>query len=230
MTLFLLTILVWTITLFFLRPSPNDLQAKIPGYWECFKKIQATFWLGIFLIVTFFVLSNGTFVELDEDWFAILGINNVNIFVPLWFVQTTTHNFIHINLLHLWTNLSFLGILSLYERNVNAKRFLLVFLFSGVLSSISMFFLSTPTIAAGASAGLLGLAAAYLLDIPKLTFKEYLAGFGVIIFLFLIFSFSESDRTVDSLSFEIDTWGHLFGLVFGLIFCKLFPRKIPVNP
>jgi membrane associated rhomboid family serine protease len=85
-------------------------------------------------------------------------------------------------------------------------------------------------VSVGASAGLFGLAAAYLLDIPKLTFKEYLLGFGTIIFLFLIFSFAENQKkTVDSLSFEIDTWGHLFGLLFGLIFCKLFPRKIPVN-
>jgi len=229
MTLFLLTILVWTITLFFLRPSPNDLQAKIPGYWESFKKIQATFWLGIFLIVTFFILSSGTFDELNENWFVILGVNNLYTLTPWWFVQTITHNFIHLNLLHLWTNLSFLGILSLYERNVKAGRFLSIFIFSGVLSSISIFFFSNPMVSAGASAGLFGLAAAYLLDIPKLTFKEYLLGFGMIIFLFLIFSFAENKKTVDSLSFEIDTWGHLFGLLFGLIFCKLFPRKIPVN-
>lgn len=229
MALFLVTIFVWIITLFFLRPSPNDLQAKIPGYWESFKKIQATFWLGIFLIVTFFALSNGTFDELNESWFVILGVNNLYTFTPWWFVQTITHNFIHLNLIHLWTNLSFLGILSLYERNVKAGRFLLIFLFSGILSSISIFLFSNQTVSAGASAGLFGLAAAYLLDIPKLTFKEYLPGFGMIIFLFLIFSVAENKKTADSLSFEIDTWGHLFGLMFGLIFCKIFPRKIPVN-
>lgn len=226
MALFLTTIFVWTIILFFVRPNPSDLQAKIPSHWESFKGIQATFWLGIFLIITFLIFSGVTFNELNKDWFAILGINNLGIFTPWWFVQTVTHNFIHVNRLHLWTNLSFLGMLSLYERNVKARRFLIVFLLSGTLSSISMLFVSSPGVAAGASAGLFGLGAAYLLDTPKLTLKEYILGFGVIIFLFLILSYTENDRVVDSLSFKVDHWGHAFGLIFGAIFCKLFPRKI----
>ncbi len=226
MLLFLATIFLWSTVLLFLRPNPNDLQAKIPNYWESFRKIQATFWLGIFLIIVFFISSGGTFVEVNKNWFAILGVNNLEMFTPWWFVQTITHNFIHLNLLHLWANLSFLGILSLYERKVGASRFLSVFIFSGMLSSISLFFVATPIISAGASAGLFALAAAYLLDIPKLTFKEYLLGISMIIFLFLIFNYTESKRTVDT--FEIDTWGHLFGLLFGLIFCKLFPRKAAI--
>lgn len=228
MILCLATIFVWVAALFFLRPNPSDLQVRIPSYWESFKKIQATFWLGIFLIIAFFIFSGGTFINLNEDWLAILGINNFEMFTPWWFIQTLTHNFIHINSLHLWTNLSFLGVLSLYERKVGAGRFLFLFLFSGMLSSISLFFISTPTISVGASAGLLGLAGAYLLDTPKLTFKEYLMGSGVILFIFLIFSYTENKQAVGDLSFEIDNWGHLLGLISGLIFCKIFPRKVVV--
>lgn len=225
MVLFLLTIFIWFACLFFLRPNPSDLQAKIPSHWESFKKIQATFWLGIFLILAFFIFSGGAFIDINKDWFAILGINNVNLFNPWWFVQAFTHNFIHINLLHLWINLSFLGVLSLYERKVTAGRFLTIFLFGGVLSSASMFFVSNPMVAAGASAGLFALASAYLLDTPGLTRKEYLLGVGIVVFLFLLLSFSETKKTTDSLNFEIDFWGHAFGLIFGVIFCKLFPRK-----
>ncbi len=225
MALFLITIFVWAITLFFLRPNPSNLQTKIPSFQESFRGIQATFCLGIFMIVVFFILSGGTFNELNDDWFAIFGVNNLDIFTPWWFIQTVTHNFIHFNWMHLWTNLSFLGMLSLYERNVRARRFLLVFLFSGVFSSVSMLFILSPSVAAGASAGLYGLAAAYLLDTPMLTLKEYLLGFGLIILLFLILSYGENKRMVDSLPFNIDTGGHILGLIFGAIYCKLFPRK-----
>lgn len=225
MLLFLTTIFLWILVLFFLRPNPSDLQAKIPSYWESFKKIQATIWLGIFSIIAFFIFSGGKFIELNENWFAILGVNNLGMFTPWWFVQTITHNFIHLNWLHLWINLSFLGVLSLYERNVSAGRFLTVFLFSGALSSASMFLVSKPMIASGASAGLFGLASAYLLDRPGLTRKDYFLGIGMIVFLFLLFSFYETKRATDSLNFEIDFWGHAFGLILGAIFCKLFPRK-----
>lgn len=82
MVIFLLTIFAWFACLFFLRPNPSDLQTKIPSYWESFKKIQATFWLGIFLILIFFILSDSTFINLDENWFRILGVNNINLFTP----------------------------------------------------------------------------------------------------------------------------------------------------
>jgi len=226
MVIFLLTIFVWFACLFFLRPNPSDLQAKIPSYWESFKKIKATFWLGIFLILVFFIFSGGTFIDINEDWFAILGVNNVNLLTPWWFIQAFTHNFVHINLLHLLVNLTFLGMLSLYERKVSAGRFLAVFLFGGVLSSTSMFLMFTPTVSAGASAGLFALAGAYLLDTPGLTRKDYILGLGMIVFLFLVLSFSETRKSAESLNFEIDFWGHAFGLIFGIVFCKLFPRKV----
>lgn len=229
MALFILTVTLWTAGLFFFRPKPSDLQAEIPGYLESFKNIQATFWLGICLTVTFFVLSAGAFDTLDEHWFNILGVSSFDLFTPGWFVSTVTHNFIHIDALHLWTNLLFLGILSLYERNVKARRFLVVFLFSGILSSVSMLFVSDPTISAGASAGLFGLAAAYMLDIPKLAPKEYLSGVVVLLLLFVVLSFTGDKGTTGSSAVTIDTLGHVFGLMTGIIFCKLFPRKVTTS-
>ena len=224
MVLFLVTLLVWIVTLFFIRPHPSDLQARMPGYWESFKGIPATFSLGIFLIFSFFVFSGGTFIELNNNWFLILGVNNFATFSPWWFVQTVTKNFIHCNQIHLWMNLAFLGMLSLYERNVQAKRFLTVFFISGILSSISIFFVSGQQISAGASGGVFGLAAAYFLDIPKLTLKEYFWGCGLILLLFLMFSLFGNDK-VAGVTFKVDHLGHVFGLMFGAIFCKLCPGE-----
>lgn len=208
-----------------MRPNPSDLQTKIPSYWESFKNIQATFWLGIFLILVFFIFSGGGFIDLNEDWLAILGVNNFNLFTPWWFVQAFTHIFVHKNLWHLLTNLIFLGVLSLYERKVSAGRFLAVFLFGGVLSSTSIFLISKPVIAVGASAGSFALAGAYLLDTPGLTRKDYILGLGLM-FLFLLVNFFDTMESAEKFNFEIDFWGHAFGLIFGLVFCKFFPRKV----
>ena len=223
MALFLSIILVWFLGLFFLRPKSSDLKAKIPTKWESFKKIQTTFWLGIVLCLVFLVSSKGAFVQIDDKWFVIFGVNNVKILTPWWLIQTFTHNFIHIDLLHLLTNLSFLGLLSLYERKVGAKRFLGVFLFSGVLSSISVLFASGPTVSAGASAGLLGLGAAYLLDNPKLTVKEYVIGVALIFFIYWMLRFQSEQGATGN--YNIDEWGHILGLLSGAAYCKLFPKK-----
>lgn len=218
-----MTIFTWFLGLFFLLPKPSDLKAEIPSKWKSFKNIQATFWLGIVLCVAFLVFSNGTFDQINDNWFAILGINNVETFTPWWFVQMFTHNFIHINFLHLLTNLSVLGILSLYERNVCAKRFLSVFLFAGILSSFSILFISEEIISTGASAGLLGLGAAYFLDNPKLTMKEYAVGIILIFFTYLMLGL-QAEKEIGE-NFNTDELGHIFGLILGVIYGKLLPRK-----
>ncbi len=209
--------------MFFLYPKSSDLK-KIPNKWKSFKKIQATFWLGIILSVIFLIFSNGTFIQINDSWLIIFGLNNIEIFTPWWFIQIFTHNFIHIDLLHLLSNLSILGLLSLYERNVGAKRFLTVFLFTGIFSSFSVLFISKSIISAGASAGILGLGAAYFLDHPKLTLKEYIIGIILLLFAYWYLEFQTKQGIYET--YNIDKWGHILGLFSGVAYCKLFPRKI----
>lgn len=221
MVLLIVIISLWWAGLFFSCPKPSDLRAKIPGRWESFKQIQATFWLGVVLCITFFVFSEGAFGQIGEDWFLMFGVSNVETFTLRWFMQTFTHNFIHIDLLHLLTNLSFLGLLSLYERRVKAKRFLAVFLFAGAVSSISVLFVYDPVITAGASAGLLGLGAAYFLDNSRLTVKEYVQGIGLVFLVYWMLSIQSGSPKVEL--YQIDEWGHILGLIAGILFCKVFP-------
>jgi len=222
MELLVFTLFIWFLGLFFLRPMPSDLKEKIPSRLESFKKIQTTFWLGVFFCTIFYFFSNGNFDELDDTWFLIFGINNIELFSPWWFFQALTNNFIHINFVHLFSNLSLLAILSLYERNVGAKRFLTVFLLSGIFSSVSVFFISEDIISSGASGGLLGIGTAYFLDNPTLKSKDYIIGVALVIFIYF-FVFQESEQASEN--FRIDEIGHILGIICGGIYCKLFPRN-----
>ena len=71
MELLVFTLFIWFLGLFFLRPMPSDLKEKIPSRLESFKKIQTTFWLGVFFCPLFFFFSNGNFDELDDTWVVL---------------------------------------------------------------------------------------------------------------------------------------------------------------
>lgn len=216
MVLFVVTLLVWAVALFSLRPAPADLRAQMPSRWQSFTQIQATFWLGVVLILAFYFVSN--------EWLARLSISNADMLSPTWFVQTLTHNFLHLNLVHLSSNLVALGWLSLYERRVGPRRFLFIFVVGGMLSAVSLFLEPSLVIAAGASSGLYALAAAYFVDRPDQTMKNYLIGAVVLAAAFVCFSILEQWDGRTS-TFEVDTWGHLAGLICGLIICAVFPNR-----
>ncbi len=223
MILFFSTLILWCFVLIFLRPYPSDLHAKTPTIWESFKEIQATFWLGILLSLIFLLSSDGSFKQINEIWWRVFGVNNSNFETPFWIVQAFTHNFIHLNLIHLLSNLTLLGMMSLYERKVKIKRFLTIFLLSGIFSSISVWFISEPAISAGASAGLFGLAAAFILDQEKMTLKEYAMAISFIFFLYFMLSFQSNQN--QSNSFKTDELGHILGLTFGILYCIIFPKE-----
>jgi len=186
---------------------------------EDFKKIRATYWLGVCLIIVFWVTSEGNLIVSDDYWLIRLGVNNIEGFNFGWLRESITHIFIHANWLHSITNLLFLGLMSIYERRVGAKRFIAVFMISGVLSATSVWF-SEPIVAMGASGGLMGLAAGYVVDVPKQTLKEYLVGAGMVLIVFAIMMTYQNIKFSHPADLNIDNLGHLFGLVIGLIYCK----------
>lgn len=223
MVFFIIVLLLWGLGLFFLRPKPDDLYQKISSRRESFKEVQATFWLGIVLCCVFFICSDQNFEHINENWFFILGINNIELFSINGLCQTFSSNFIHIDTMHLLLNLSFLGLLSLYERNVGGKRFLDIFIFTGVCSSISILFISDPIISGGASAGLFGLGGAYFLDKSGLKPKEYAQGIVMILLMYMVTKIGINSNSIKN--YHVDEWGHILGLILGVVYCKIIPIK-----
>ncbi|WP_042355054.1 rhomboid family protein [Bacillus rubiinfantis] len=129
--------------------------------------------------------------------------------------------FLHIGFLHLVLNtfaLYFLGIT--VERIFGKIRFLLIYLFAGVIGFIASFIFST-NISAGASGAIYGCFGALLffgLIYPKLFSRTMGMNLLAVLAINLIFSFSASN---------IDNAGHLGGLLGGFLAAGIvyFPQK-----
>ncbi|MDA0782514.1 MAG: rhomboid family intramembrane serine protease [Proteobacteria bacterium] len=201
------------------RPQPISLKAKPQGYWENIKSVKATLILGVILSITF-LLTSGFGFEKTSNNFAILGTSKEAFLKLNAYFQIVTSNFIHINLLHLVSNLAAILYLSNYERRVGSGRYIVVFILSGIFGFLAgMPF--TDSSAAGASAGIFGLAAAHFTDHRNLSKKEWL--YSILAFAFISIILSLPDKSSESEGYRIHHWGHFFGAVGGIIFCRLFP-------
>ena len=201
------------------KPQPESLREKAPPVplgkrlWA----VKGNLALGILLILLFFLTSGGEWKESTPDMVRLWGLwKGQGLPTFQWF----TCNFIHFDFLHLLGNLSVLCMLAAYERRKGTVRTLLVFFFSGLVSSLGSYaFLSENMVCLGASGGICGLAGAYFTDTEEMGFKEWLTACLVILFLVVFFSFAESWESRD---YQIDHAGHLFGALGGVLFCRLF--------
>lgn len=223
MALFLLAIFAYAGFLILYKPAPNSLKADPLTLIENFRSIKASFTVGIVILVIFFITSNFNFNEIDEKLYMLLAINNIENSAGKWPIQMFTHLAIHINIVHILTNVTGIAISSVYERRVGSKRFLAL-LTIGSLSSIpSIFFYSEPIFISGISGGIYGLAVAYFIDDPKLTLKEWM--YSLILFLIITISlYIEVELAAkESLGFKIDHIGHFLGALGAIIYCRLVP-------
>ena len=135
----------------------------------------------------------------------------------VWRLLTST--FIHIGIIHLIFNLYALWTLgSLTEESLGHRRFLIVYILSGLGGSIASFLFS-PALSAGASGAIFGL----LGELLNYSYKRpalWKSGLGmnlmVVILVNLGFGFVQPG---------IDNFAHLGGLITGTITCVLQSKK-----
>ncbi|HBI36027.1 MAG TPA: rhomboid family intramembrane serine protease [Spirochaetia bacterium] len=223
MKLFSACLILYISILLLIRPYPSSLKSARPTILEHFKGIKATLILGVLLIIIFFITSNFKFISVDENLYYIFALNNIKDAIYLWPVQIVSHTFIHQNIIHLIGNVSLLGILSIYEKRVGSKRFLIIFVVSSLLSSISILFSHVPTATVGASGGIFGLAAAYFTDHDNLTIKEWLITVLGLIVLFIVLSIINEiqDEFSKEMKLTIDHFAHFLGTLSAIIYCRL---------
>lgn len=193
MILFLISNLIYILGLLLIKPAPNSLKAKPLTYAQNFKLVWASLCSGLFLLFVFLITSNYGFLVVDEHIYHLLALNNELEQALFWPFQSITHLIIHANPMHLLTNVFGIGIASVYERRVGAKRFLSVLAVGSIASIPSIFFYSETVTVCGISGGVVGLAAAYFTDEDELTIKEW--SFAILLFTFLMFIFSLEEET-----------------------------------
>ena len=123
-------------------------------------------------------------------------------------------------------NVTGLGLLSVYERRVGARRFLAVVGVASVASIPSALLYSNAYVS-GISGGVFGLAAAYFTDHERLTRKEWLMAIAFFAFIALVLSLDSALRTSGdkTLGFQIDHIGHVLGAIGGIVYCRLVPAR-----
>ncbi|NRB81724.1 MAG: rhomboid family intramembrane serine protease [Saccharospirillaceae bacterium] len=225
---FLISSVVYVFGLLLIKPAPNSLKAMPLTYAQNFKLIRASLCSGVFLLFVFLVISNYSFLVVDEHTYNLLALNNELENAILWPFQSITHLIIHANPTHLLANVFGIGLASVYERRVGAKRFLSVLAVGCIASIPSIFFYSDTIAVSGTSGGVFGLAAAYFTDEDELTIKEW--GTAILLFAFLMFIFSLEgvfkSTSNESMNIQVDHIGHILGALGAIIYCRFKPLRL----
>ena len=223
MIFFFISCTIYIAALMFLRPFEHNLKAVPLTFVQNFKLIQASLYLGIFLLVIFFITSNYNFYVIDERIYHLLALSNeITISLPY---QIITHLFIHIDLFHLLANITGIGLASLYERRVGSKRFLSILAIGCIASIPSTLFHAEATSVAGISGGVYGLFSAYFVDRAELTIKEWLSACLIVAVVILIISFGQTYQ-YSSNDYQVDHIGHMLGAIFVMFYCRFKPFRL----
>lgn len=222
-------LLCYTCCLLLYKPAPESLKAEAISYSQNAKSIKATIVSGIVLILIFGITTEFRGIALTEQFHVLTASKSVEnpLLLP---IQLVTNHFIHLNIVHLVSNIFILMLLSTYERRVGSKRFLVVLAIATAGSTGSLLFLPEEMFTCGFSGGILGLAAAFFTDYPKNSGKKWLLSTAAFLVLFALFSIQgEHHYSEMETDMQTDHMGHILGALSALLYCRFVPIKTVVQ-
>lgn len=225
MILFAFCLSAYWLTLLSIKPAPLSLKAEVPSFGQNAMSIRISLLLGPLLLGIFLLTSNFGFTETDPaiiDGYAMRGGWALDARSPL---RGLAHGLLHIDIKHVLTNVLALGVLSVYERRVGARRFVAVLLVACLVSTFSALFYTATTRLCGISGGLFGLAAAYFVDERAMTTKDWLIAIAFFGFVIGLLTLDGELRSAGKLAvnFQIDHLGHFLGALGAVAYCRLRP-------
>ncbi len=230
MALFIIVAFVYVGALATIRPAPASLKEKPLSFAVNIRCVWASMVAGGVVMAAFLVTTDFSFLTVNEAVFDRLALNNDPAEAAMWPIQAVTHLVLHGNLLHLLSNLGGLGLASVYERRVGARRFFAVLTVGSLASIPSILFYPDGTAVCGISGGVFGLFAAYFTDEDRLSVKEWLAAIALFsVILVVLIADTEFGMDTDALEFQIDHLGHIFGAAGAVVYCRLNPKRPPVS-
>lgn len=226
---------IFLIIILFLGYKPKSKKAKKTSNWkESFKKdyffliptkefytipILLNLNLAIYIIMVFFGLG---FLRFEtEDLFRLGGVERDAVLDGEWW-RLFTAMFLHGNLMHIVSNLFTLFFIGIFtESMIGAKRFIIVYIFSGLGCSLASIFWHENTVSVGASGAIFGLFGVMIaLILTKAFSKKIDIGFLIISSIFIVYNL------VMGLISNSDTAGHLGGLFTGFLIGILISTSV----
>jgi len=215
-------LLIYIVMMVFIKPSPKSFKDKPISIKENILAIKGSIVLGILLLTAHLFVTKFTFLEVDSHLYNLLALHyptSQDFLISQFFTNT----FVHFNLIHLLSNLMFIGLLSVYERRVGLKRFLMVVLVAGLFSGLSILFYDVDNTTSGISGVVFGLGALFFTDEKNLNYKDW--AYALLTFLFLATILSVRDfyeiQKIENIGFQIDYIGHFLGAFGAIIYTRL---------
>lgn len=175
--------------------------------------------LSLFFIATYIVLAllSRNVISISYYYLTLFGQVNCFILKKGWYWQLLTSIFVHVNLIHLFFNSFFMYIVgSSVERKIGSKDMFLVFLGSALIGNFfSLIMGPIYLVTAGASGGILGLAAFDIIYTKILSSSSLMPAVSTLIVLFVMNSFLPG----------VNVLGHLGGIVGGALIGYLYGRN-----
>ncbi|QPH38165.1 rhomboid family intramembrane serine protease [Pedobacter endophyticus] len=165
------------------------------------------------------------FVEKVKDFRLALGVNHRNTVLNGQFWRLVTHQFIHGSVSHLFFNMYALIYLGLMiENKLGWKKYLFIYLLSGVCGGLISLTVHQESIMMGASGAIMGLYGAFIALLVNKTFEKKATQallISTLIVSFLVLLNGSFGKRVDNAA-------HIGGFVSGFIFCYLLTFKLTV--
>lgn len=151
-------------------------------------------------------LVGNNFIHTSSSVLAIYGQYNYAVLHYNWWWQLITSMFVHVNIIHISSNMFFLLIFGLRaEELFTDTEYCLVYLMSGLAGNILSLLWPPLTVSAGASGAIFGLFGAVIIYMRKMVERSIVSAL-VFVFMFLIITMSTSTNI----------FAHFGGLVAGL--------------
>ena len=151
-------------------------------------------------------LVGNNFIHTSSSVLAIYGQYNYAVLHYDWWWQLITSMFVHVNIIHISSNMFFLLIFGLRaEELFTDTEYCLVYLMSGLAGNILSLLWPPLTVSAGASGAIFGLFGAVIIYMRKMVERSIVSAL-VFVFMFLIITMSTSTNI----------FAHFGGLVAGL--------------
>jgi len=163
-------------------------------------------------------LIGNNFIHTASGVLAIYGQYNYAVLHHGWWWQLITSMFVHVNIIHVSSNMFFLLMFGLRaEELFTDSEYYLVYLASGLGGNLLSLLLPPFTISAGASGAIFGLFGAVIIYLRKVVDRSIV---GALVFVFMFF--------VITMSANANVLAHFGGLASGLGigYCLAKSRKV----